>query len=67
MLNLILRNIMLDELPEEIQWHIWRLYHKEFVLKELIEEIRKRDATIIQNVVKSMIDEVIHEAINNIF
>ena len=58
---------MLHELPEEIQWHIWRLYHKEFVLKELIEEIRKRDATIIQNVVKSLIDEVVSEALSNIF
>lgn len=58
---------MLYALPEDIQWHIWRIYHKEFVLKELIEEIRKKDATIIQNVVKSLIDEVISEALNNIF
>ena len=67
MLNLIYRNIMMDGLPEDIQWHIWRIYYKEFVLNELIEEIKKRDATMIQTFVKNMIDEIVSEALNNMF
>ena len=58
---------MLYALPEDIQWYVWSLYYKEFVIKDLIEEIRKRDATIIQNIVKSIIDEAVSEAVDNLF
>lgn len=58
---------MIHGLPEDIQWYIWRIYYKEFVLSELIAEIKKRDATMIQTFVKNMIDEIISEAVNNTF
>lgn len=58
---------MIHGLPEDIQWHIWRIYYKDFVLNELITEIKKRDATMIQTFVKNMIDEIVSEAVSNIF
>ncbi len=55
---------MLYDLPEELQWHIWKLYHNKFVLAELKDKCEHRDATMIQNFIKNMIDEIISNAIN---
>ena len=57
---------MLYQLPEDIQWYIWKLYYSKFVLFELKEVCEIRDATIIQNYVKNMIDEIISDALNNV-
>jgi len=56
---------MLHELPEDIQWYIWRLYYSHFILNELIEDSERRAATTIQNYVRNMIDEIITNAIDN--
>lgn len=57
---------MLYNLPEDVQWYIWSTYYKQFVLIELKEDSEKRAATIIQNYVREMIDEVISNAVSNV-
>ncbi len=57
---------MLYNLPEDVQWYIWNIYYKQFVLIELKEDSEKRAATMIQNYVREMIDEVISNAVSNV-
>ncbi len=57
---------MLYNLPEDVQWYIWSIYYKQFVLIELKEDSEKRAATMIQNYVREMIDEVISNAVSNV-
>ena len=58
--------IMLYDLPEDVQWYIWKLYYARFILTELKEDSERRAATTIQNYVKNMIDEVILNAVNQV-
>ena len=57
---------MLYDLPEDIQWYIWTMYYRRFVMIELEEDMERRAATAIQNYVKNMIDEVIMNALDEI-
>jgi hypothetical protein len=55
---------MLYRLPEDMQWHIWRLYYNRYVLSELRAECERRDATMIQNYVRVLIDKVLSDVVN---
>ena len=57
---------MLYNLPEDVQWYIWKLYYNRFVMTELKEYGERRAATTIQNYVRDMIDEVILNAMNDV-
>ena len=57
---------MLHLIPEEIQWHIWKIYYSKYVLAELVEECKKKDASLIQQYVKNLINSIIDDVINDV-
>ena len=55
---------MLYELPEELQWYVWKFYYGRFVLPELEAECESRSATMIQTFVQNWIEEILADVTN---